>query len=185
MRLVIKCFAISIGLLCPFLGSADTYSFGTLPANGKISGTPGSTIGWGYTLANDSATDWLVVTNLNTDTFLYGVPEFVFDFPILGPAGFVSVDFDPVLGAGLLGLTFDSTAPVNFIDSGSFDLSAEWWSGDPTSGGSYIADAPDALRAYSAQVTVQTPECTSAGLLLGGITLIATMGILRKCRAIF
>jgi hypothetical protein len=38
---------------------ADTYTFSPVPLSGDIEGAPGSVIGWGYSITNDSSTDWL------------------------------------------------------------------------------------------------------------------------------
>src|SRR5690242_4873232 len=50
--------------------SAGTFTFGTLPADGNLTAPAGSTVGWGYTITNNSATDWLVTDSLNADPFL-------------------------------------------------------------------------------------------------------------------
>jgi hypothetical protein len=64
---------------------ADTVSFATEPMDGSISGPPGSTIGWGYMIFNDSMTMWFEPTNLSADVFTNGTPLNIFDFPILAP----------------------------------------------------------------------------------------------------
>ena len=44
--------------------SADPlWSWDTVPANGAVAGAPGDTTGWGYSITNQSATDWLMITN--------------------------------------------------------------------------------------------------------------------------
>ena len=63
---------------------ADPFTFSMLPGDGNISGTSGSTIGWGYTITNLS-TNWLLTTNLSADLFLNGTANALFDFPILAP----------------------------------------------------------------------------------------------------
>jgi hypothetical protein len=153
---------------------ADSYTFSLIPADGAVAGPPGSTVGWGYSIINTSPSDWLVTTALSSDAFLNGTPAAIFDFPDLGPGVTGTVPFDPIAPAGLFELTWDITAPVGFVNSGSFDLSAEFWSGDPLAGGVFVASAPDTLAPYTATVT---PEPPTLVLLLGALT---ATGILRR-----
>jgi hypothetical protein len=161
-------------LVCP-PARADSWTFGLLPGDGNISGVAGSTIGWGYTITNQSATDWLVLTNINSDVFQNGTPFSVFDFPELAPGATATLAFDPVLLTGLFALTWDTTAPVGFVTSGSFDVSAEFWDGDPNAGGNFVANADDQSATYSATVTssaVGVPEPCTALLALAGIGML-------------
>src|SRR5690348_4091618 len=108
--------------LCLFVScaaSADIYSFSLLSAGGNLQGAPGSTIGWGYSIENQSSTLWLVTTGVNSDGFLNATPNLIFDFPVIGPGASAT--------AGLLELTWNASAPIGFVNSGAFDLSAEWW----------------------------------------------------------
>ena len=94
---------------------AGTFTFSLLPADGAVEGPPGSTVGWGYTLINQSATDWLVTIALNSNSFLDGSPRGLFDFPDLAPGAAVSIPFDEGAGTGLYQFTWDSSASLNFI----------------------------------------------------------------------
>src|ERR1035438_2868744 len=50
----------------------------------SIAGPANSTIGWGYSITNPSATQWLVITGLSAGTFVNGSPDSsYFDFPDL------------------------------------------------------------------------------------------------------
>ncbi len=122
---------------------ADSITFTLLPSDGNFSGPAGSLVGWGYSLTNDSTTDWFLATNLNADSFSNGTPTLLFDFPDLGPGSTVTEPFDPVNGIGIYELQWDPSAPVGFVNSGDFTLSGQWYDGDPFNGGNYIADAPD------------------------------------------
>jgi hypothetical protein len=151
--------AISISILCSALLSsrtiarADSWTFATTPTDGAVTGSPGETVGWGYTITNDSSTDWLVLTDLVAGNFQNGTPDaFLFDFPVLAPGSTVTEAFNPISDTGLYSLQWNSDAPIGFTDAGNFIASAEFYSGDPLSGGSFVADASDLSAPYSAIV---------------------------------
>ena len=151
---------------------ADTFSFTDLPPD--VAGPAGSSVGWGYTITNESSTSWLVLTALSAGVFDHGSPDSLFDFPSLAPDTTVSVNFDPANLAGLYDLTWEATAPIGFVNAGFFTLQGEWWDGDPLAGGNFISDAPDEVAAYSATVTGSTsvPEPSTITLLTLFLTLI-------------
>jgi hypothetical protein len=163
--------------------SADTlaYTFGTVPSDGSISGPSGSTIGWGYTITNESGTDWLVTSGLNAGLFADGTPDgSYFDFPVVPPDSTVTVGFDQSTVAGLYGLTWDVDAPPGFVNSGDFTLSAQWWNGDPSTTGAFVEDASDESAAYSASVVnpaSSVPEPSPLALLLVGLITTAAFRI--------
>jgi hypothetical protein len=166
--------AAGFGLASPLL--ADSITFDLIPSIGAVSGPPGSTVGWGYSITNNSLLDWFLATNLNSDSFSDGTPNLIFDFPEVAPGTTVTEDFDPVNSIGLYELMWDLSAPVGFVNSGNFTLSGQWYDGDPFNGGNYIADAPDTLLPYSATVTsTAAPEPSSLVLLAFAITFIATL----------
>jgi hypothetical protein len=166
---------ILAAVLLVLLGSAsafaDDISLALIPATGDVSGPAGSTVGWGYTLSNNTS-NWLVTMSLSADVFQDGMPDTFFDFPALAPDASVTVDF--VAGvSGLYQLTWDTTAPVGFVNSGTFVLSSDYYNGDPTMGGMDIGPAPDLMAAYSATVSGSTtPEPSAALLLSGGLLLL-------------
>ena len=166
-RLVVTLATMLWLLVAVAPAQAGLFTFDTLPADGVIAGTAGSTLGWGYTLANPSKTDWLVLVNVSADVFEHVLPSAVlFDLPILAPETSLAAAY--VAGAlGLFELTWDPTAPVGFVNSGTFIVSAEWWSGDPLAGGSYLGMATDQSASYSASVmpSATVPEPSSLILL--------------------
>ena len=44
--------------------TAETYTFNVLPVDGRITGSPGETVGWGYSIENQSSSFWLVTTGV-------------------------------------------------------------------------------------------------------------------------
>jgi hypothetical protein len=178
-----------IKLLCALLGVlsfpasvfADSFTFSLIPSNGTISGIAGSTIGWGYSITNNSSADWLVPVNLTSSPFADGTPDATpFDFPIVAPGATTTEAYDMATDMGLFALTWDSNAPTGFTNIGVFTLSAEWWSGDPTVAGTFIADADDTTASYSASVSPSSvppavPEPASFVLVFGGMLALRSM----------
>ena len=149
---------------------ADPFSFSTIPASGTVIGAPGSTVGWGYSITNLSSTNWLILTALSAGTFALGTPDAtIFDFPIIGPGDTLTVAYVPGL-SGLYQFTWDLNAPAAFENIGTFLLSAEFWSGDPFGGGSFVDFATDQSAPYIARVSSpSTPVPEPSTLLLLGL----------------
>jgi len=156
---------------------ADDIALTLIPLSGDISGPAGSTIGWGYTITNNTAL-WIQTEAVSSDPFLNGTPSVIFDFPAVAPGSFVTQDFSLVVTGlcsfppcGLYSLTWDTTAPVGFVNSGTFIVSSDFYSCDPSDPTCFdLGPAPDASAAYSATVTGSTvPEPTSLLLILSGV----------------
>jgi len=156
---------------------ADTFTFSTVPSNGDISGAAGSTLGWGYSVTNNSLDKWLMFVNLSADGFTNGTPNGnVFDFPIVAPGTAITTNYDGT--SGLYEFTWDVGAPAGSFNSGNFVLSAEWWSGDPfdeIAPGEFLETIPDFSVPYSVTVPAScnctpVPEASSLQTLVLGIT---------------
>lgn len=164
-----------------------TFGFTLLPADGAITGAPGETIGWGYSLSNYSLTDWLLVGFPSADPFVNATPDAsVFDFPILAPGETRVVAYTPAsdgaFGSGLYQITWNETAPIGTIETGSFTLSADFYDADPFDFESeqiaqFLREAIPQTVTYSASVIpapTSVPEpatlvLTGAGLALASI----------------
>jgi hypothetical protein len=176
-RAVLRVLAFAAVAVClagaPDRALATPFTLSIIPVGGAISGTPGSTTGWGYTLTNTSLTDWLMLTNLSADVFQHAVPNAsVFDFPILAPGATVTVPWIAGI-AGLYEITWDLTAPIGLTESGTFIVSGEWWSGDPFGAGQFLQFATDQAASYSATVTApaSVPEPSTLLLLTGALAV--------------
>jgi hypothetical protein len=167
---------LSILLLATPTFAAEIYSFSLVPAGGSISGAPESTIGWGYSIKNESSSYWLVTSALDSGTYQYATPDLIFDFPIVAPGATGTVPFDASTSAGLYELTWDASAPLGFVNSGNFILGAQWWDGDPLSGGNFVSEAAFSTQPYSATVA---PEPASTGVVALSLVLV-TIGIIRR-----
>lgn len=174
MKIVRWALVVAFLSLSGSVAHADSFTFSLLPAGGAVSGAPGSTVGWGYTITNQSTTNWLALTSISADPFLHGTPDAsIFSFPVLAPMATLALTFDPVAGAGLFQLFWDTTAPVGFVNSGTFILSGEFYDADPLAGGIFVALAPDQSALYSVTVTpsavTPVPEPSSVLLMASGL----------------
>jgi hypothetical protein len=158
--------------------AADVYTLSLLGPE-TITGSAGvpTATGWGYTIQNGSSTDWLVTTSLNASTFLHATPQLLFDFPDIAPGASVTVPYDPATPAGLYQILWDRNVPAGFVNTGTFTLSAEWWSGDPTNGGTLLVTAPNASQPYT---TTVTPEPATVTLMASSMLLFGVIGVRRR-----
>lgn len=169
----------SVFLFSATVAFASDITLTLIPPDGDVSGPPGSTVGWGYTIINSSS-NWLETLSASAGSFIDGTPDLIFDFPTVAPESFVTEDFSPTTTAscssppcGLYEFTWDSDAPVGTVNSGTFTVSSEYFSGDPANPSSTdLGPAPDASADYSASVSstvTVTPEPATLLLLLTGI----------------
>lgn len=165
---------------------AGPYSLNLLPGS-SIQGNPGDTIGWGYSIVNNSP-DFLETTGLNVGLFPSGfTPNNIFDFPIVAPNSTVTLDFSTVVtGAcsfpdcGIYEVMLDPSLKPGTSVSGTFDVTVELFSGDPFNGGMDLgpgADLTADFTATAASASVPEPstflQLSTALLLLIGGTIIA------------
>src|SRR5580698_1849279 len=114
---------LMLSIVSPAVTFADTFSFSATPNGGDISGAQGQTVGWGYSITNNSTTDWLGTLNLSVASpFQNGFFTFIFDFPVIAPGATATESFDQSVPQGLYEFTWDVGAPVGFVNSGLFAL---------------------------------------------------------------
>jgi hypothetical protein len=174
--------ALVMVLGCGPLAYAAPFTFSLLPASGEITGEPGSTIGWGYSITNPSETDWLMLTALNHDPFLNAATESLTLLPILQPRETQTVSYNPSSLDGLFQITWDALAPVGFLNVGQFILSAEFWQGDPFGEGAFLSLADDQAASYSARVSAAPAPVPEPATLLLMATGLGATGLLERRR---
>ena len=182
---------IGLTTIAAQLNFAAGVSLTLIPANGAVMGAAGSTVGWGYSISN-STSDWLQTLNVSADLFQEGTPNVLFDFPAVAPNSSVTLDFSlAATGScasppcGLYDLTWDTTAPPNFNNSGTFTISSDFYSAQPgTLGAVDLGPAPDATASYSATVArIATPEASTLSLFLTGLVAQALLFCFKHKRA--
>lgn len=172
--------------------------------------TPGSTVGWGYSITNNSTTNWLVVEGLTAGNFSGSTSNpYFFDFPSIAPGtsrivpynpfspygysymaqnGFahtvLNLPYDPVTNPfnalGLYQVTIGPNVPVGTVFSGDFVIDAAWFNGDPDT--SQFAQLVGlAGNASAPYMTVVTPEPATLTLVGMGIFGLA-FGLRKKSR---
>ncbi len=165
------------------IAQAAPFTVSLLPASGDIAGEPGTTIGWGYSIANPSSTDWLMLTDFQPDVFFHATEETLFLFPILGPGQTETVAFNAATLDGLFKITWDALAPVGFTIGGQFLFNAEFWDEDPFGTGAFLSFADPQSAAYSATVTAaDTTPVPEPGTLLLTAAGFGVTGFLRRRR---
>ena len=164
---------IALGMLLAPVARADSWTITLIPMSGDISGSAGSTIGWGFTIDNQSDST-LFLDTVSADVFQHATPNAgIFSFPEIDPNSSLTIDY--LMGTdGLYEITWDANAPAGFVNSGTFLVTAEWCEAS----GSCSA-APDQTAAYSTTVTGSTAVPEPATWLLLGAGL-AVVGWRRK-----
>lgn len=194
-------FAITLALCCSYLSAAPTLTL--LPLGGNLTGSPNQTIGWGYTIVNDTA-DWLLFTNsffCNTG----GDPNFTdCTTPGTGPTAFgpqFGVYSDYIATSGIDVAPHTTTPPTAFSpgspgsgvgqyhvnsgalpgssDTGNLFISYNIFTGDPFAGGAQDPTDPGTLELSAAAkvtVTASIPEPGTVALFLCGLVCVAALG---------
>jgi hypothetical protein len=182
------CGIVLFSILFAATTYADTFTFSTSPASGNLSAAAGSTVGWGYSVTNNSLDQWLIFVSLGSpDSFSNGTLKFdVFDYPIIAPNSMLTRNYDGT--NGLFEFAWDAGVPAGSSNSGTLVLSAEWWSGDPfdeIAPGEFLETAPEFTLPYSVTVPVScnctpVPETSSLKLLAFGVGGLLLFSLTRK-----
>jgi hypothetical protein len=151
--------------------SADSITLALTPGPGTVSGLPGSTVGWGYSIDNDSS-DYLLVAN---SYFCAGTenPLFTTCAPSLGASTYndfiannstlIAPDttgvesFDAGTNSGVGEYIIDSAATAGETDIGSLVVVYDLFSGDPFTDPSATQIGGDMDLTAAAEVEVTGP----------------------------
>lgn len=163
------------------------------PINGEISGDPGDTTGWGFTITNDS--DYLVVTSSEFDTTsdIGTYTDFISsdNFIVVGPnpeSTSVSQTFDPVNLTGVGSFTINPTANPGDSATGQIVLTYDLFSVDPNDP-SFDPDADlistDNILSADASVVVAGTSAVPEprGIAFIGLVLLAGVALYRRSQA--
>jgi hypothetical protein len=130
MRRCVYWISLTLGVLLATHAARadDSFSFTIVPNSSDVLATPGSTVGWGYSITNNSTSDYLELTDIAATVSLTedGAPDTnIFDLPILGPGpgSTITEDYDPIAYVGLLQFTWSPDPAENPV-TGNVTLSA-------------------------------------------------------------
>ena len=175
MRTIIALSILALGAICGNATAILTLD----PPSGVLQGTPGETVGWGFTLTPD-ATEWIsVVTTATIGESNPGLGTYVDLAGFLGgpnsgvlPPGATgwTVSFDPVNNVGFGSFTIDPGALPGSVDRGFLDLNYELFSGDPNVCSSCAAGFVDMQAPFEIDV-VALPE-PNVGWLIGPMVVL-------------
>jgi hypothetical protein len=166
--------------------SASIVTFTPLPSD--ITATSGSTVGWGYSISNQTAY-WVVSFGLANSGIVNGSITDIFDYPVVDPGQTVAQNyaFNPPGGfgnsVGLFEYSVPTEAPAGFVESGTFTFTYQLFTANPdlnpmalSVGNTVDQSAPFSATISSPISTV--PEPGTVGLFcIGASLLIACRGV--------
>ena len=187
MRIKHVWLSLGVGVFLLTMGVAayaDTITLSTLPASGAVSGTPGSTVGWGYTLTNNSAANFFISESVDSSLALSAngtADASVFDLPTLAPLQTVSLAYDPLNLFGLFQFTWNTNVPVGTTETGNFIVYGQFCS-DPaklSTCGNVVSSSSPSFTAIVTSPIAGVPEPSTFLFLAAGI---AGLGLRRGYR---
>jgi len=120
------------------------------PADGSLTGNPGQTVGWGFSITNDTA-QYLVVSGNTPAGFTFGIGSFTdymgLNFYVVNPNANLDVAFDEGTTQGLGAYAINAGATASDFDAGSFSIFYDLYVNDPND----INFTPDADDQFGQQ----------------------------------
>lgn len=169
-------FLILSGVLLS-TSSAMAYSWSFDVVSPDLSGAPGETLIWEYTIRNYELDVWLNLYQIDSSDWEYGIPDAsYFDYPFVAPGETVSsLISDDIF---LFSFTWDNDAPIGSFNVGEFSLTGEWYDSDNI----LLLSNDTKFAEYSATVVPSSnnviPEPSTLLLLCSG--LLGLVGVRRK-----
>ena len=148
------------------------------PLGGALSGSPGATVGWGYTVTNSFSNEYIVLTasDFSTASSLGTYTDYVpSNFVVIAPGGGqYSQAFNALSQTGTGSFLIDPLAPVGATATGTIVMSYDTYTGDPSIDvnaiyiSSLTADTPASLTVADSSV----PEPSTCILLTLGLCAV-------------
>jgi hypothetical protein len=175
-NLYVKFLAAVLAFVAPG-ARADSLTFVLIPSD--VSGPAGTAVGWGFSITNNSSTDYLDLSGIDSDLFASanGISDAsIFPFPNLAPGETATEIYDPVAGLGLFQFTWNLGIATGTTETGKFRLFGafcdatvdQFCAEDGTAASTVLAGAE-----YSATVSPPSgtviPEPSTLAFLLSGL----------------
>lgn len=170
-------------LLIGAISMAEAAPILTLTPSSSITGAPGDTIGWGFSINNDTA-QWLVVSSVLPSGFSAAVGTFTDfiaaqNFYVVNPNSIFSAPFSANTNGGFGSFLIDSGATSGAVTNGAFSLLYDLYANDPNVDPSQVSPGNE-FGEISASVTVAratqgVPEPGQGilvALALGGLAIL-------------
>jgi hypothetical protein len=171
---------VTVGCLA---GNAEMVTITTMPPGGAVTGSPGQTVGWGFTITNSTA-DYLLFdasyfcqpgqdpefTNCTQGLGTY--QDYIANnFTVIAPMSMLTESFNANTMTGFGAYNISPTAMVGATDSGNLVTTYMEFPTDPSNGGVNPVSGDIELSApASVTVVAATPEPSSGILIsLGGL----------------
>ena len=159
----------TVGMLIPRIAAAQDITLTPTPTDSQ-SGPAGSTVGWGYTITNDTS-DYYQPEALDISPMADDTPTIIFDFPTVAPDSSVTEDFDPSTDIGLVEVELGGAA--NSVDTAILTMIGELFADSSLT--TDLGAAPEVTASITATTTGPTgvpegnplPSMALAILVLG------------------